>query len=122
MVWMFLWPRRDDLYDLVLNGALSLKDVKKLVIDEVDVMLDQGFRFQLQNIFDLLPERRQNIMFSATMTEEVDALIDDFFTAPARISIAVSGTPLHNIAQQCYPVPNFYTKVNLLQHLLKERE
>ncbi len=110
------------LYDLVLNGALGLKEVKKLVIDEVDVMLDQGFRFQLQNIFDLLPQRRQNIMFSATMTEEVDALIDDFFTAPARISIAVSGTPLHNIAQQCYPVPNFYTKVNLLQHLLKDRD
>jgi len=110
------------LYDLVLNGALGLKEVKKLVIDEVDVMLDQGFRFQLKNIFDLLPQRRQNIMFSATMTEEVDALIDDFFTAPARVSIAVSGTPLHNIAQQCYAVPNFYTKVNLLQHLLKERD
>lgn len=55
------------------------------------------------------------------MTEEVDALIDDFFKAPVRISIAVSGTPLHNIAQQCYPVPNFYTKVKLLQHLLKNR-
>lgn len=42
------------LYDLVLNGALSIKEVKKLVIDEVDVMLDQGFRYQLKNIFDLL--------------------------------------------------------------------
>jgi len=110
------------LYDLVLNGALKLKTIKKLVIDEVDVMLDLGFRYQLKNIFDLLPERRQNLMFSATMTEEVDALIDDFFTVPVKISIAVSGTPLDNIDQQCYQVKNFYTKVNLLIHLLKERE
>ena len=110
------------LYDLVMHGALRLKAVKKLVIDEVDVMLDLGFRYQLTNIFDLLPERRQNIMFSATMTDDVDALIDDFFNAPAKISIAVSGTPLHNIAQQCYQVPNFYTKVNLLSFILKERD
>jgi len=110
------------LYDLALSGVLQLKGIKKLVIDEVDVMLDLGFRHQLTNIFELLPERRQNIMFSATMTEEVDALIDDFFTVPAKISIAVSGTPLDNIAQQCYPVPNFYTKVNLLSQLLKNKE
>jgi ATP-dependent RNA helicase RhlE len=110
------------LYDLVLNGALRIKSVKKLVIDEVDVMLDLGFRYQLKNIFDLLPERRQNLMFSATMTDEVDALIDDFFTVPSKISIAVSGTPLDNIAQQCYQVKNFYTKVNLLIHLLKDRD
>lgn len=110
------------LYDLVLNGYLQLKHVKKLVIDEVDVMLDQGFRYQITNIFDLLPKRRQNIMFSATMTEEVDALIDDFFTVPAKISIAVSGTPLENIAQQCFKVPNFNTKVNLITHLIRNRE
>jgi len=109
------------LYDLVLNGALRIKEVKKLVIDEVDVMLDLGFRYQLTNIFELLAERRQNIMFSATMTEEVDALIDDFFTIPTKISIAVSGTPLDNIDQQCFPVPNFYTKINLLKHLLEQR-
>jgi ATP-dependent RNA helicase RhlE len=110
------------LYDLAVNGSLQLRAAKKLVIDEVDIMLDQGFRFQLTNIFDLLPERRQNIMFSATMTEEIDALIDDFFIAPARISIAVSGTPLVNIAQQCYPVQNFNTKVNLLKYLLNDRD
>ncbi len=108
------------LFDLVLKGVLRLKEVKKLVIDEVDVMLDLGFRYQLKNIMELLPERRQNMMFSATMTEDVDVLIDDFFFAPVKISIAVSGTPLDNIAQQCYQAPNFYTKVNLLTHILKE--
>lgn len=110
------------LFDLAVCGALKLRTVQKLVIDEVDIMLDLGFRYQLTNIFELLPKRRQNLMFSATMTEEVDALIDDAFVSPAKISIAVSGTPLDNIHQQCYAVPNFYTKVNLLEHLLADKK
>ncbi len=109
------------LYDLAVCGVLQLNAIKKLVIDEVDVMLDLGFRPQITNIFDLLKERRQNIMFSATMTDEIDVLIDDFFIVPAKISIAVSGTRLDNIAQSCYPVQNFYTKVNLLAHLLSDK-
>ncbi len=110
------------LYDLVLSRALQLKTINKLVIDEVDVMLDLGLRFQLKNIFELLPIRRQNIMFSATMTDDVDLLIQDYFNAPAKISIAVSGTPLENIEQSCYSVANFNTKVNLLAHLLHSTE
>lgn len=110
------------LYDLAVSRVLQLKSIQKLVIDEVDVMLDLGFRHQLINIFDILPERRQNIMFSATMTEDVDDLITDFFIAPVRVSIAVSGTPLANITQNKYSVPNFYTKLNLLTHLLNNSE
>jgi len=110
------------LYDLTLSRALNLKSVNKLVIDEVDVMLDLGFRFQLTNIFELLSDRRQNIMFSATMTDEIEELIKDFFIAPEKISIAVSGTPLDNIAQVAYKVENYYTKANLLRHLLKDKE
>ena len=110
------------LYDIVIDGTLKLRTVKKVVIDEVDVMLDLGFRFQLNNFFELLPENRQNIMFSATMTEEIDSLIKDFFIAPEQISIALSGTPVDNIEQSVYEVRNFYTKVNLLIHLLKDKE
>lgn len=106
------------LYDLAVSRVLQLKSIQKLVIDEVDVMLDLGFRHQLMNIFDILPERRQNIMFSATMTLDVDELITNFFISPKKVQIALSGTPLHNIKQQSYNVPNFYTKVNLLEHLL----
>ncbi|MGK0254802.1 MAG: ATP-dependent RNA helicase RhlE [Mariniflexile sp.] len=109
-------------YDLALSRVLQLKSIQKLVIDEVDVMLDLGFRHQLINIFDILPEKRQNIMFSATMTQDVDVLINDFFKSPERVSIAVSGTPLENIAQSRYNVTNFYTKVNLLNHLLSDTE
>jgi ATP-dependent RNA helicase RhlE len=110
------------LYDLVLSRAVQLKDLKKLVIDEVDVMLDLGFRPQLTNLFELMPGKRQSIMFSATMTEEVDALLNDFFIKPERVSIAVSGTPLENIEQACYAVPNFHTKANLLKHLVADKE
>ena len=109
------------LRDLALSGVLQLKHAKKLVIDEVDVMLDLGFRHQLADIFDMLPEKRQNIMFSATMTAEVDELIDTFFVVPEKIAIAVSGTPLENIKQTSYELPNFHSKINLLKHLVKDK-
>ncbi len=109
-------------YDLALSKALKTSEIKKIVIDEVDVMLDLGFRFQLMNIFEILPQKRQNIMFSATMTDDVEALINDYFTAPQKVSIAVSGTPLDNILQTTYDVENFYTKANLLSHLIKDKE
>lgn len=110
------------LYDLALSRVLQLKSIQKLIIDEVDVMLDLGFKHQLINIFDILPEKRQNIMFSATMTQDVSVLINEFFKTPTRVSIAVSGTPLDNIEQQRYNVPNFYTKINLLRHLLNDTQ
>ncbi|GIR13689.1 MAG: DEAD/DEAH box helicase [Cryomorphaceae bacterium] len=110
------------LYDLAACRSLHLKTVKQLVIDEVDVMLDLGFRVQLANIFSILKDRRQNIMFSATMTEDVDLLIDDYFIKPKKISIELSGTPLDNIKQQCYNAKNFYTKLNLLKYILSDRE
>ncbi|WP_338358345.1 DEAD/DEAH box helicase [Yeosuana marina] len=109
-------------YDLALSRVLQVKTIQKLVIDEVDVMLDLGFRHQLINIFDLLPEKRQNIMFSATMTHDVDVMISEFFKSPERVSIAVSGTPLENISQHRYTIPNFYTKVNLVSHLLQDAD
>ncbi len=110
------------LYDLAVSRVLQLKSIQKVVIDEVDVMLDLGFRHQLMNIFDILPKQRQNIMFSATMTDEVDQMISETFIKPEKISIAKSGTPLENIKQYGYRLPNFYTKVNLLKHLLSDKE
>jgi len=106
------------LLDLVYKGGLKLKGIKKLVIDEVDEMLNLGFRPQLTRILDLLPDRRQNLLFSATTTEEVEALIATFFNQPQVIEAAPTGTPLEQIVQSGYHVPNFYTKKNLLEYLL----
>lgn len=110
------------LFDLAVSRTLILKSIQKVVIDEVDVMLDLGFRPQLINIFDILPPRRQHILFSATMTDEVDELISDFFNTPIKISVAKSGTPLKNITQKRYNLPNFYTKVNFLTEVLNDQE
>jgi len=108
------------LVDLALNGSLKTKAIKKLVIDEVDEMLNLGFRTQLKNILDILPQKRQNLLFSATITQEVEALMQTYFNNPVRIEAAPVGTPLENIEQIAYEVPNFYTKVNLLDLLLDE--
>ena len=110
------------LYDLALCRSLQLKGIKKVVIDEVDIMLDLGFYFQLTNIFELLPTKKQNIMFSATMTEDVSNLIDNFFSKPEKVQIALSGTPLNNIVQSKFAVPNYFTKVNLLSNLLSDKD
>lgn len=108
------------LLDLALTGNLRLKHIQKLVIDEVDEMLNLGFRTQLTNILDILPQKRQNLMFSATLTEDVENLINDFFYQPEKIEVVPVGTPLELIDQAAYLVPNFYTKINLLNHILED--
>lgn len=113
-------PRR--LYDLAISNVLRLKAIKKLVIDEVDIMLDFGYKTQLKNIFERLPTKRQNILFSATMTNYVDLLMNDFLIDPVKKTVSLSGTPLKNIQQESYCVSNFYTKANLLNHILEDEE
>ena len=107
------------LLDLGYHGSLNLNGIKKLVIDEVDEMLSLGFRSQLRHIFDLLSDKRQNLMFSATMTDDVAILIEEEFNNPKNIEAAPSGTPLTNINQSLYKVPNFNTKLNLLDILFE---
>lgn len=108
------------LFDLAVSGVLRLSSIQKLVLDEVDEMLFEGFRPQLLNIFDILPKKKQSIMFSATITEEVDELIQNFFKSPKKIEIVPVGTPLEKIIQKGTAVPNYNTKVNLLRFLLKQ--
>jgi ATP-dependent RNA helicase RhlE len=105
--------------DLTLDGVLSLQEVTKLVIDEFDEMLNLGFRPQITSILAMLKPKRQNILFSATMTDEVDEILNDYFDFPEEVSLALSGTPLEKIEQLSYQVPNFNTKINLLKHLLE---
>lgn len=105
--------------DLAIDNAISLKEVQKLIIDEFDEMLNLGFRPQLTHIFEMMREKRQNILFSATMTEAVDDMLEEYFASPIEISLAKSGTPLEKIEQTGYKVENFNTKINLLKHLLE---
>lgn len=110
------------LMDIVMLGMLRLKSIQSLVIDEVDEMMNLGFRLQLVNIMENLPKKRQNLMFSATLTEDVETFIEDYFLNPKKIKVAEHGTPLEKITQHVYKTPNFKTKINLLKHFLSQKE
>lgn len=110
------------LYDLTLNGVVRLKSIQTLVIDEVDEMLNLGFRPQLVSIMETLPQKRQNLMFSATLSSDVERMIQDYFVTCQKIVIAPHGTPLEQIVQKAWLVPNFYTKVNLLINILRHHD
>ncbi|KOS04973.1 DEAD/DEAH box helicase [Flavobacterium akiainvivens] len=108
------------LMDLALDGVVRFDSLQKLVIDEFDEILNLGFRFQVTSILSMMKDKRQNILFSATMTDEVDEMLNDFFDFPEEVSLAASGTPLEKITQQGYAVPNFLTKINLFKELLQD--
>ncbi len=106
--------------DLAIDNAISLKEVKQLIIDEFDEMLNLGFRAQLTHLFEMMRDKRQNILFSATMTEAVDEMLNEYFNGPVEVTLAKSGTPLEKIEQSGYAVENFNTKINLLKWLLEK--
>lgn len=108
--------------DLALDAVVRFDETQKLVIDEFDEMLNLGFRTQLTALLAMMKAKRQNILFSATMTDEVDDILNDYFDFPEEVTLAASGTPLEKITQITYNVPNFNTKVNLLKHLLQTDE
>lgn len=108
--------------DLALDNVVRFDEIQKLVIDEFDEMLNLGFRFQVTSILSMLKAKRQNILFSATMTDEVDDMLDEYFDFPVEVSLVPSGTPLEKITQIGYKVPNFLTKLNLLKELLHSDE
>lgn len=108
--------------DLALDNVIRFDTLQKLVIDEFDEILNLGFRFQVTSILTMLKTKRQNILFSATMTDEVDEMIEEYFELPEEVSLAPSGTPLEKIEQLGYKVPNFLTKINLLKELLNTDE
>jgi len=110
------------LMDLYQHNVLSLKKIKILVIDEGDRMLDMGFIPQLNKIFEILPMRKQNLLFSATFNEKVEKISEEFLDFPVRIEVAPSATPVEMVNQMVYHVPNFKTKLNLVAHLLLNEE
>ncbi|WP_313384033.1 DEAD/DEAH box helicase [Chishuiella sp.] len=107
--------------DLAIDNVLSFKETKKLVVDEFDEMLSLGFRAQLIHLFTMMSDKRQNILFSATMTDQVDDMLNEYFRNPLEISLARSGTPLEKISQTTIPVENFNTKLNLLASQLEDK-
>ncbi len=105
--------------DLMLNRTVPANAIKKVVIDEVDEMLKLGFRSEIELLMDLLPEKRQTLMFSATLGEDVELLTKNRTQAPVLIETDQSGTASDSIVQHGFAVPNMNTKINLLAYWLE---
>lgn len=108
--------------ELYLTDEINVKNIKTLVIDEADRMMDMGFMHQLKKIFEVIPRKRQNLLFSATFPDKVEKLSEDFLEFPKKIEITPQATPAKYITQEFYETPNLKTKINFLEFLLRHRE
>ncbi|MFD2783896.1 DEAD/DEAH box helicase [Hymenobacter rubripertinctus] len=105
------------LMELYLKGALVLKELKTLVLDEADKMMDMGFMPQIRRLLEVIPRKRQNVLFSATMPDKVTTLSEEFLEFPVRVEVTPAATSAQNVTQSLYEVPNLITKINLLEYL-----
>ena len=109
------------LLDLHGRGAVNLSNVEMVVLDEADRMLDMGFWPDVRRILALLPARRQNLLFSATMAPEVIKIVDSVLTDPVRVEVTPPSTPVERIDQAVFPVARDQ-KTDLLVELLAREE
>ena len=108
------------LLDIYLKGELVLKELKTLVLDEADKMMDMGFMPQIRRMLEIIPRKRQNLLFSATMPDRVVRLSEEFLEFPLRVEVAPQSSPAAMVNQVLYEIPNFKTKINLLSTLLQD--
>lgn len=110
------------LFDIAVTGIIRFTGVKKFIIDEVDELLNLGFRPQVEQIMTILPSKRQNIMFSSTLSINVENFIKSYFLNPQIITIPDENPPIERIKHLFYKVPNFYTKLELITEFIKNSE
>jgi len=106
------------LLDHIGQKSVSLGQVEILVLDEADRMLDMGFLPDIRKIVDLLPRRRQNLLFSATFPDEIRRLAESLLTNPATVEVAPRNTPIELVKQLVYPVDRDRKRA-LLAHLIR---
>ena len=108
------------LLDLMQQGAVNLKHVEILILDEADRMLDMGFIRDIRKVLAALPAKRQNLLFSATFSDEIKTLADGLLNNPALIEVARRNSTVEVITQKIHPVDRD-RKHQLLSHLIKEK-
>ncbi|RPH36355.1 MAG: DEAD/DEAH box helicase [Chloroflexi bacterium] len=109
------------LLDHLGQGTVDLGGVEVLVLDEADRMLDMGFIRDIRRILARLPAERQNLMFSATFSNEIRRLADGFLDRPAQVQIAERNRPSELVEQVIHPVDR-ERKRELLSHLVRSRK
>jgi ATP-dependent RNA helicase RhlE len=108
--------------DLYIAGHIVTKGLQVLVLDEADKMMDMGFMPQINRILEVVPRKRQNLLFSATMSDKIHLLAGNFLEFPTVIEVTPQATPAQTVVQKLYFVPNMKTKINLLKKLLEDPE
>ena len=108
--------------ELYLRKELPTSALKVLVLDEADRMMEMGFMGQLRKVLEVIPRKRQNLLFSATFSEKVEHLSAEFLEFPYKIEITPSATPAQRVDQTLYYIPNIGTKLNFLGYLLQKEE
>ena len=108
--------------EIYAKRVIIPKKIKHVVLDECDRMMDMGFWPQLREIQEKLPQKKQQLLFSATFPERVERIADNFLLFPSRVEVTPQATPATTVEQRVYKVPNFKTKLNLLMHLLEGDE
>ncbi len=106
--------------DLYSFGHIFTRQIKTMVLDEADRMMEMGFMPQLRQVLEIIPVKRQNLLFSATFPERVERLAAEFLEFPTRVESEDVQKPVKEVTQRWFPVLNFKTKLNLLLHLLKD--
>ncbi len=108
--------------ELYSRNELKVKQIKTLVLDEADKMMDMGFMPQLRKIFEVIPQKRQNLLFSATYPEKVERLGNEFLEFPVRVEVTPQATVASKVVQELYHIPNMRTKISFLEYLLADHE
>ena len=108
--------------ELYQKKELITKQIKFLVLDEADRMMDMGFMGQLRKILEVLPLKRQNLLFSATFSERIEKLSAEFLEFPLKVEVTPQATAAKQVEQELYHVPNLKTKINFLEFLLQNKE
>jgi ATP-dependent RNA helicase RhlE len=109
------------LLDLMGQRCADFSKLEYLVLDEADRMLDMGFLPDIRRIVQQLPRKRQTLLFSATLSKEIEALTHDFQQAPKIVQIGKRSNPAETVTQHIYELPK-HLKLSLLAHLLKDEK
>lgn len=108
--------------ELYQRNEIPVKMIKTLVLDEADRMMEMGFMSQLKKILEVIPSKRQNLLFSATFSDRVEKLSQDFLEFPVKLEVSAQSTPAAKVEQEVYHIPNRMTKLNFIEYLLEDRE